>query len=97
MLGIGQAHQRRNEMSRPGQAREDGNQEGHLKGDVPCLGVIILMISSWVFCGCPASCFSSWVSLTTSASCSRVFATCCCSAGDSTVLDWASNRLAKPS
>src|SRR5947208_11778036 len=56
--------------------------------------VLILMISSCVFCGCPASCFSSWVLLTTSASCSKVWATCCCSAGDSTVLDWA--MLVKP-
>src|SRR5215471_19937909 len=52
------------------------------------------MISSWVFCGWPESCFSSWVLLTTWASCSRTLATCCCSAGDRTVLDWA--MLVKP-
>jgi len=40
------------------------------------------------------ACFSSWVLLTTSASCSRTLATCCCSAPDSTVLDWA--MLVKP-
>src|SRR3984885_199550 len=47
------------------------------------------MISSWVFCGWPASCFSSWVLLTTSASCSRTLATCCRSGPESTVLEWA--------
>ena len=53
----------------------------------------MLMISSWVCWGCPASWRWSWVLLITSALCSRASPTCCCSAGLSTVLD--SARLVK--
>ena len=38
MLGIWQAHHAERD-EQPGQTSEDGYQQRHLKGEVPCLGV----------------------------------------------------------
>src|SRR5690348_15863158 len=91
LLGIWQAHHpERDEQS--GQAR-DGNEQWHLNGEVPGLGVdpddLVLCLLRLA-----GELLLSWVLLTTWASCSKTLTTCCCSAPDSTVLDWA--MLVKP-